>query len=108
MENKTIELKYEKIDDENFKMTEVLEKSTDINYKKLFVNMESYKKNLETDIGKYLEFYKSLGQAVEQYNKSIENMIDAKEKLWYDYDIPEFLFLNDLIKKIDGESRWNQ
>jgi len=101
MSSKQISKDFIKVDEENFELVESRETTTNINYKIVFKQMESFRKDIKNKLLARKNEEKTLSNAIDTYNLSIQDMKEAKEKLWFDYDMPTEISLDILNKEID-------
>jgi small-conductance mechanosensitive channel len=98
MHQKTLNKDFIKVDDENFDVVETRETTTNVNHKRVNIEMKTFRNNLKQDTSTILKNEAAIKVGCERYNQVIDDLQQAKDELKIDLIVPEKVDI-ELFKK---------
>jgi len=100
MEQKTIKKDFIKIDEENFTVVETRETTTDVNEKKVNLELKTFRSNLKQDITTIIKNINAVKIGCDKFNSVLVDLQKAKDELGLDIAILEPISYDGLEKEI--------
>lgn len=100
MEQKTIKKDFIKIDEENFTVVETRETTTDVNEKKVNLELKTFRSNLKQDIATIIKNINAVKISCDKFNSVLVDLQKAKDELGLDIAILEPISYELLEKEI--------
>lgn len=100
MEQKTIKKDFIKIDEENFTVVETRETTTDVNEKKVNLELKTFRANLKQDITTIIKNINAVKIGCDKFNSVLVDLQKAKDELGLDIAILEPISYDGLEKEI--------
>ena len=100
MEQKTIKKDFIKIDEENFTVVETRETTTDVNEKKVNLELKTFRSNLKQDITTIIKTINAIKISCDKFNSVLVDLQKAKDELGLDITILEPISYELLEKEI--------
>lgn len=100
MEQKTLKKDFIKIDEENFTVVETRETTTDVNEKKVNLELKTFRSNLKQDIATIVKNINSVKIGCDKFNSVLVDLQKAKDELGLDITILEPISYEWLEKEI--------
>lgn len=105
MEQKTIKKDFIKIDEENFTVVETRETTTDVNEKKVNLELKTFRSNLKQDITTIVKNINAVKVGCDKFNSVVADLQKAKDELGLDMIILEPISYELLEKEIIDEEK---
>ena len=100
---KTLSKEFVKVDEANFEIVETRETTTNIHIEWFLAQMDKFRNEIKDRLITERQHEEMLKWAIQTFNDAVADLVTAKEKLWYDYEVPTEVSLEILTKEIDEQ-----